>query len=123
MTTPSFEVVGKFLEHELMEKGHDAVMFNSDLIIQFPELPPFTGNWKSHPLCWIFDELDREDAALDRPLRTAIVVSKEKRIPGGGFFEAYEQYLNPGAQIRNEMAKLEIHQGQLKALVSHWNTQ
>jgi hypothetical protein len=57
------------------------------LIAHFPDLPPLTEYWRSHPLCSIFGELDDEDRLKKRPLRTALVFAKETGRPGQGFFD------------------------------------
>jgi hypothetical protein len=62
-------------------------IFYQQVVNEFPDLPPLTGNWKSHPLCSIFGDLDSEDHRKDRPFRTAIVCTKENGRPGPGFFE------------------------------------
>jgi hypothetical protein len=51
-------------------------------------LRPMDGAWKSHPLCEIFGQLDRED--YPKPLRTSLVVGADSGAPGEGYFEALE---------------------------------
>ena len=64
----------------------------SHVIQKFPSLPPLSDNWKSHPLCSIFGELDDEDTRNSKPFRTALVCSKELGRPGEGFFTTIETH-------------------------------
>jgi len=63
----------------------------ADVVRNFPDLPPLTGAWKSHPLCPIFGDLDIEDDRHKRLLRTALVFGKETGRPGDGFYEMIEK--------------------------------
>ena len=72
----------------------------SDVIVNFPDLPPLTEAWLSHPLCSIFGELDREDFTNNRPFRTALVFGKESGLPGNGFFQMLERYR--GRKLRKD---------------------
>src|SRR5450755_1428340 len=65
-----------------------------DVNARFPDLPPLTGAWLAHPLCGIFDELDVQDAAAKRPFRTAMVIAKERNMPGPGFFKTLSRLRN-----------------------------
>lgn len=49
-------------------------------------LSPLDGAWNGHPLSRAFDSLDREDAEACRPFRTSMVISKERGMPGPGYF-------------------------------------
>jgi hypothetical protein len=44
-------------------------------------------NYRSHPFCDAFGQLDDEDIRLNRPFRTALVFSEVLNRPGHGFFE------------------------------------
>jgi hypothetical protein len=76
--------VGQFLEAQA--KIGEPITY-SQVIIRFPDLPPLTAAWRSHPLCSIFGELDDEDHVKTRPFRTALVFSVETGKPGQGFFD------------------------------------
>ena len=47
-------------------------------------LKPLNGVWSDHPLCLIFDEIDRLDAENNRPFKTSIVLTKNGGNVGGG---------------------------------------
>jgi hypothetical protein len=47
--------IGQFLEQQA-KRGRPITY--QEVINQFPDLPPLTEYWKSHPLCDIFGELD-----------------------------------------------------------------
>jgi hypothetical protein len=83
--------VGLFLEGQA--KLGKPVTY-SDVIRNFPDLPPLGPHWKSHPLCSIFGELDDEDHLRRRPFRTALVFAKETGRPGQGFFDTITNLRN-----------------------------
>src|ERR1035437_937133 len=83
--------VGTFLEG-IAASGNPITY--GDVIARFPDLSPLTGAWLSHPLCGIFDELDVQDAAAKRPFRTAMVIAKERNMPGPGFFRTLSRLRN-----------------------------
>src|SRR5437763_8153561 len=64
----------------------NAPIFYNDLASTLG-FPPVDQFWTSHPLCRIFDDLDRDDVAHRRPIRTALVVSKERKLAGEGFYK------------------------------------
>ncbi len=80
---PTTAEVGRFLE-EAAKLGEPITY--GDVVAHFPDLPPLTEYWLSHPLCNIFGELDGEDHDNSRPFRTAIVIARERNKPGPGFF-------------------------------------
>ena len=53
--------------------------------------PPVNNFWPNNPLCRVFGDLDREDAARDWPFRTALVFSQVLGRPGGGFFKTLSE--------------------------------
>jgi hypothetical protein len=120
MVTTTWRDVGDYLEDRLRADGRDAVMTYGELLEVFTDLPEFNGAWLSHPLCDMFYELDVEDAAQGRPFRTALVVSKDERLPGAGFFKMYSTHRNPRARLRTDMDRLTVHQQELQAVASHY---
>jgi hypothetical protein len=76
--------VGQYLEKQA--KIGEPITY-TDVIRKFPDLPLLTAAWRSHPLCGIFGELDKEDHVKQRPFRTALVFAKETSRPGQGFFD------------------------------------
>jgi hypothetical protein len=112
--------IGRYLEQQLRVKGRNAVMTYGDLLREFDDLPDFTGSWPAHPLCDMFGELDIEDALHNRPFRTAIVVSQDDGVPGGGFFKMYKQHRDPSARIGSELDRIQIHQHELQAVAAHY---
>jgi hypothetical protein len=81
---PDVRELGAFLE-QVAATGNPITY--SEVVQHFSDLPPLNGAWASHPLCHLFGELDRDDNRHGRPFRTAMVVSREKNIPGDGFFK------------------------------------
>ncbi len=108
-------LVAEYLEAHLREHGSSKLLHYSDLTAEFEDLPSLSGAWRSHPLCRIFDELDREDADFNRPFRTAIVVNRETFQPGPGFYESYSRFLLDGRPI-TPGERVSIHATQLSAL-------
>lgn len=83
------------------------------------ELPRSTGNWKNHPLCLIFDELDREDNLRKQPPVTALVVNERSGIPGPGFFDTYYRLSGFGKKCTlDDDAKREMHRSIVSQLQS-----
>ena len=95
-------------------------MTYGELLLVFDDLPEFTGSWPAHPLCDMFGELDIEDASFDRPFRTAIVVSQDDRVPGGGFFKLYVKYRDRKARVRTDIDRITVHQRELRAVAAHY---
>jgi len=80
------DAVANFLENRAKLGRDRALIFYNELASNLG-FPPVDQFWASHPLCRIFDELDREDVEQSRPIRTALVVSKHRGVPGEGFFK------------------------------------
>jgi hypothetical protein len=80
----SIKDIGQYLEEQA--KIGTPIPYGQ-IIKRFPDLPPLGPNWRSHPLCSIFGELDEEDHIKNRPLRTALVFAVETTRPGQGFFD------------------------------------
>lgn len=85
---PTSKDVGQFLEQQA--RARKPVTYGT-VVARFPEVGKLTGNWKSHPLCDIFGELDGEDHRNNRPFRTALVFGKESNRPGHGFYSTLER--------------------------------
>lgn len=80
------------------------------------ELPRSTGNWKGHPLCLIFDELDRDDILRKEPPVTALVVNETSGIPGPGFFSTYYRLSGFGKCTLDDDGKRLLHRSILAEL-------
>jgi hypothetical protein len=89
--TTTINDIGKYLEKHA--KIGEPVTYGQ-LLSQFPALPPLDGNWRSHPLCSMFGELDDDDHRHGRPFRTAMVFAKETGRPGQGFFDTVSSLRN-----------------------------
>lgn len=120
MTETTARDVARHLESHLRTQGCQSLVYYGDLVGAFEDVPPLDGAWASHPLCQMFDELDREDAAMGRPFRTAIVVSRKENLPGKGFFDAYARYANKGKRIAAG-DRVVVHASQLKALAQYYS--
>lgn len=113
---PTVANIGRFLEGRARECGRDGILYYSDMLTEFPDLPPFTGPWPTHPLCDIFGELDVEDASRGLPFRTALVISPDTGVPGNGFFTMYVRHRDPRARVRSDLERIAVHQRGLAAL-------
>ena len=101
--------VGLFLEEQA---GKRCTVYYSDIVAHFG-LPSLSIPWPYHPLSEIFEVLDQEDTMSNRPFRSAVVISKEREMPGNGFFEALERLR--GIQTSNEQQRLEVFVRELEA--------
>ena len=108
--------IGTFLETRA--KLGDPIFYN-DLAKHF-ELPPVTAAWNMHPLCEIFDSLDYQDQAGGRPFRTALVISREKSIPGEGFFKTLSSLRGTPYPIRNAAQKFRLWKEEFDRLASYY---
>lgn len=90
-----------------------------DVIRKFPDLPPLSAAWRSHPLCGIFGELDDEDNLKKRPFRTALVFAKETGRPGQGFFDTMQNLLGV-AVLKAEQDKVWV--AELGALTTYYKS-
>jgi hypothetical protein len=106
--------VGQYLEEQA--KLGEPITY-SQVIKRFPDLPPLTAAWRSHPLCGIFGELDDEDNIKKRPFRTALVYAKETGRPGQGFFDTVTRMRNEPI-LKSEQDK--VWTEELKALIEHY---
>jgi hypothetical protein len=77
------------------------------------------SNWRNHPLCNLFVQLDRNDTKAGRPLLTSMVIRKKDKIPGKGFFASlatkYKDIVPAG---KKGMKKL--HQAEMEATIQHY---
>jgi hypothetical protein len=110
----SAKEIGHFLE----QKAKIGEPINYQVVIdRFPDLPPLTGNWKSHPLCSMFGDLDGEDHRNNLPFRTSLVYAKNLGRPGQGFFETVSR-LRGKTILKQEQDKVWI--AELDALRAHY---
>ena len=110
--------VGAFLEERVRRLGGSAPIFYGDLAAHL-SLPPVTDAWSAHPLCGIFEQLDVDDARLDRPFRTALVISRERSMPGEGFFQTYLR-LHPNIRPpKTDHDKMRLYLDELNRVLSH----
>ena len=79
--------VGAALESTAKNSG----LTNYSIIARQFNLPSMDGAWSAHPLSQIFEVLDQQDAAANRPFRTSVVVAIDTNRPGAGLFEALER--------------------------------
>lgn len=96
------------------------MVYYGDLVAAFEDFPPLDVAWPSHPLCQMFDESDREDAAMGRSFRTAIVVSRKENLPGKVFFDAHARYANKGKRIVAG-DRMVLHASRLKAIAEYYS--
>ena len=115
MTTTATQI-GKFLESQACK---NCPMTYGQVLEKFPDLPPLTGAWLSHPLCEMFGQLDAEDFAAGRPFRTALVYAKETSIPGQGFFDTLARYRK---QKISKNQQIDIWDKEMKAIKAYYET-
>lgn len=101
--------IGLFLEERARNRR---TVYYSEVVDRFG-LPPLDGAWLSHPLSGIFEVLDQEDARNHRPFRSVVVISRQRNMPGDGFFEALGRLR--GIQTSNEQQRLEAFSRELTA--------
>ena len=111
--------IGAFLEDRARRLGGNAPIFYSDLAAQFG-LPPVTKAWSTHPLCAMFGQLDEDDARLGGPLRTALVISKERNMPGDGFFKTFYRLRSLPRAPRTAPDKMRLYLNELDGLLSYY---
>jgi hypothetical protein len=115
------DIVARFLEDRARLGRNRAPIFYNDLASTL-DFPPVDQFWASHPLCRIFDDLDREDVAQRRPIRTALVVSKQRGLPGEGFYKtlALLRGSSPATKLPQQM---QLWSDELDKLVSYYSAQ
>ena len=114
--------VATFLEHRATNLDFDrAPIFYNDLTLQL-DLPPVDQYWMSHPLCKVFDLLDREDVGANRPLRTALVISKERNLPGEGFFKTMALLRNHRNPAKDSIAQMKLWADEVRRLLAYYST-
>lgn len=115
----TLEVVAAYLEG-LAINGEPVTY--SDLLEYFG-LPRISKRylWNLSPMKDIFLALDSADAKAGRPLRATMVVRKDTRIPGNGYFRSlcgYREILIPESTLE----KRELHKGELGRLAGYYRT-
>lgn len=115
----NYKDVGIFLENRARRLGGDAPIFYGDLAAHFG-LPPVTEAWSAHPLSAMFEQLDQEDARTSRPFRTALVISRERNMPGEGFFKTFVRLRSPMPVPRTEQNKMKLFLEELNSLLIHY---
>ena len=125
MGTPSsshdHDVVARFLEQRATLDFDHAPIFYNDMAskLNFPAVDEY---WSSHPFCGIFDAMDREDVSAGLPLRTALVVSKERGLPGEGFFKTMALLRKRSKPVTNDMEQRRLWIEELQRLIAHYQS-
>jgi hypothetical protein len=121
-TSHEHDIVADCLEQRAANHDFDrAPIFYNALAGQLG-FPPVDQYWHSHPLCGIFDLLDREDVASNRPLRTALVVSKERGLPGEGFFKTMALLRGHRKPATDLTQQTQLWTDELIRLLAHYQT-
>jgi hypothetical protein len=113
--------IGEYLEDRIRSHGENAVVFYNDLAAHF-DLPEVDERWQTHPLCKLFDVLDHEDARKKRPFRTALVISRDKQLPGQGFFNMAKALRNPTPRFDSEIQRMRFFVDEVQALVNYYKS-
>jgi hypothetical protein len=108
-----FDKLANFLEDKARRRR---TIYYSDLVTQFG-LASLDGAWVGHPLARAFDTLDREDAEAGRPFHTSVVISKEKNMPGDGYFKSLSEL--KGVHAKSEKQRLEAFSQELSAAMNY----
>ena len=123
MNTPSsshdHDTVARFLEQRATLDFNRAPIFYNDLACKL-DFPAVDQYWMSHPFCGIFDQLDREDVSAGRPLRTALVVSKDRGLPGDGFFKTMALLRGNTKPATKDTEQMRLWTEELQRLVAHY---
>ena len=114
-------IIGDFLVERAKLSRDEAPIFYNDLANKFG-LPPVDKFWATHPLCQMFDTLDREDASNKRPFRTALVVSRERGIPGQGFFNTLQQLRNLKHPLKDELEQRRVWQNEFDQVIAFYQS-
>ena len=109
----NLDKLARFLEDKAKRKR---TIYYGELVTQFG-LPPLDGAWVGHPLERAFHALDREDAGAHRPFRTSMVITKEKNMPGDGYFRSLSAL--KGIHAKSEKQRLEAFSQELSATMSY----
>lgn len=117
--SPEHDRVASFLEERATLHRNHAPIFYNDLANKLG-LPPVDQYWLSHPLCGIFEQLDREDVAQGHPLRTSLVVSKERGLPGEGFFKTMALLRSSGSPATAFVQQMQLWTDELDKLLAHY---
>lgn len=89
----NFETMNK-IEVYLTNIARNKKLVTYGELVRAFNLSPLGSKWHLHPLCKLFDEIDRADANNNRPFKTSIVVNNDTKV-GAGFFTAYVNYKEP----------------------------
>jgi len=106
------EDIALFLEDLARRKGTTTY---GELARRFG-FPPMEGTWAAHPLSQAFEHLDRQDAAASRPLRTSVVIRKDRNLPGDGYFESLARIKTNGIPAKTDKAKEKAWLDELNAV-------
>jgi NADH:ubiquinone oxidoreductase subunit len=109
----NLDKLARFLEDRARRRR---TVYYSELVEQLG-LPPLDGAWVGHPLERAFDALDREDAEKHRPFRTSMVISKEKNMPGDGYFKALAEL--KGVHAKSDKQRLEAFSNELSEAMNY----
>lgn len=114
-----YDIVASFLEKRATLDFNRAPIFYNDLASKLG-FPPVDQYWVLHPFCGIFDQLDREDVSAGHPLRTALVISKERGLPGEGFFKTMSLLRGQKKPATKDTEQLRLWTEELQKLIAHY---
>jgi hypothetical protein len=113
--SPDASKVARYLESRAKKRGLNGVVYYNKLASDL-DLPPVTDAWLSHPLSGIFDELDNEDHTMNRPFRTALVITEKTKFPGDGFWAMALRLRFPKKTKLSENEKMTFYTIELQEL-------
>jgi hypothetical protein len=115
-----FDVVARFLEHRASTERRDgAHIFYNDLAAKL-DFPEVGEAWFAHPFCGIFGALDIEDVDAERPLRTALVISKKHMVPGDGFFKTLLRLRPKQKPPKDDIQRIQLWSDELDRLLEYY---
>jgi hypothetical protein len=113
------EAIARFLEQRARLPRDEAPIFYNDLAAEF-DLPPVDDRWYAHPLCSIFGALDEDDQVHNRPFRTALVIGRERSLPGDGFFKMIQQLRGLQRPITGDFEQMRVWQEEFDRLLEYY---
>ncbi len=113
------DAIARFLEQRARLPRGQAPIFYNDLATEFG-FPNVDDRWYAHPFCNIFGALDEDDQAHNRPFRTALVVSRERGVPGEGFFKMIQQLRGLRRPIAGDFEQMRVWREEFDRLLEHY---
>lgn len=116
------QLVANFLEGRAKTFTHDTAPISYGNLASELGFPKVDQNWLAHPFCGIFDALDMQDVEEKRPLRTALVYSLERNIPGEGFFKTIARLRGSNRPETDFLKQAQLWTQELNRLLDYYQS-